>query len=221
MLSRGMLALSAVLIVALAIVAVAAGSALPPDMRLPMHWNAAGAVDGWGGKWMALLAPVGLAVFTTIIIGGARVVTPQADNIARSAGLIRVVWFGLIGLAWAIEMMVLAFAFHWQVAPVRLLLVAMGMLFVAMGNQLGKTRPMWFVGIRTPWTLTDPDVWIATHRLGGKLFVAAGLIWLGAGLFGFYGPSAMPILTAILLVAALFPALWSYVLWRRKGPNRA
>ena len=221
MLSRAMLTVSILLIGALAIVAVAAGLSLPPDMSLPMHWNAAGEVDGWGNKWLALLAPVGLACFTTILVAGARFITPQADNMVRSAGLVRIVWLGLIGLAWAIELMVLAFAFHWHVAPARLLLVAMGLFFAAMGNQFGKTRPMWFVGIRTPWTLTDPDIWIATHRLGGKLFMLAGLIWLAAGLLGLAGPRVMPVLTGILLIAALFPAFWSYVLWRRKGPNRA
>jgi uncharacterized membrane protein len=214
--ARGLLALSAFLIGALAIVAVAAGQALPADVRLPMHWDAMGEIDGWGSKWVALLAPVALGTVISLILAGAGRFVPRGDAMERSAGLIQIAWLGTIGLAWTIELMVLAVAFHWPVAPVRMLLIAMGLFFAALGNQFGKSRPMWLVGIRTPWTMDDPDVWIATHRLGGKLFVLAGSIWLAAGLFGFYGPRAMPVLVAVILVAALVPAAWSYVLWRRK-----
>lgn len=220
--TKGLLAVSAVLIGGLAIVAVAAGRTLPADVRLPMHWNAAGVVDGWGSKWVALLAPVGLGIAVSIILAGAGRFVPRGDAMERSAGLIQIAWIGTIGLAWTIELMVLAVAFHWPVAPARMLLIAMGLFFTALGNQFGKSRPMWLVGIRTPWTMDDPDVWIATHRLGGKLFVLAGLIWLAAGLLGFYGPRAMPVLVAVILMAALVPAAWSYVLWRRvvRSPSK-
>jgi uncharacterized membrane protein len=216
-----MFLLSAWLIAVLAVVATTAGLALPSDVRLPMHWNAAGAVDRWGGKWPALLFPVGFAGIVTIIFASVARFEPYREAMARSEGLIRVVWFGMIGLAWVIELMVLAVAFHWQVAPVQMLLIGMGLLFVAMGNQFGKSRPMRFVGIRTPWTLASPDVWIATHRLGGKLFVLAGLVWCAAGLLGIHGPHAMRALTAILLLAALVPAIWSYVFWRRISGSNA
>jgi uncharacterized membrane protein len=213
--NRDVFLLSAWLIAVLAVVAVTVGMALPPDMRLPMHWNAVGEVDRWGGKWLALLMPVGLAVVTTSLFAGMTRVRSAHDAMARSAGLINVGVFGMIGLAWTIELMVIAVGFQWQVAPLRFLFIGMGLLFVFMGNQFGKSRPMRFVGIRTPWTLADPDVWIATHRLGGKLFVVAGLVWVAAGLIGLHGPHAMRILLAVMLAAALLPAAWSYILWRR------
>jgi uncharacterized membrane protein len=214
--TRNALTVSALLIGGLAIVAVAAGQALPANVRLPMHWNAAGEVDGWGSKWIALLAPVGLGIAITVILAGAGRFVPRGDALERSAGLVQIAWIGTIGIAWTIELMVLAVAFHWPIAPVRMLLIAMGLFFVALGNQFGKSRPMWLVGIRTPWTMDDPDVWIATHRLGGKLFVMAGMVWLAAGLFGFYGSRTMPVLVVVFLMAALVPAAWSYVLWRRR-----
>lgn len=212
---NGLVLTSAILVGALALVALAAGFALPPDIRLPMHWNAAGAVDRWGGRWPALLFPVGFAAIVAIVFAGVARFESYREAMARSAGLIRVVWLGMIGLAWVIELMVLAVAFHWQVAPVRLLIVGMGALFIAMGNQFGKSRPMRLIGIRTPWTLASPDIWIATHRLGGKLFVVAGLVWCAVGLVASLGPHTARALMAVLLAAALVPAGWSYVLWRR------
>jgi uncharacterized membrane protein len=210
--------LSAWLVAGLAVVAVVAGMALPEDVRLPMHWNAAGTVDRWGGKWPALLFPVGFGAIVTLIFAGVARFEPYREAMAKSAGLIRTVWLGMIGLAWVIELMVLAVGFQWPFSPVRLLIVGMGLLFAAMGNQFGKSRPMRMVGIRTPWTLASPDVWIATHRLGGKLLVAAGLVWCAVGLFGPIGRYTAHILMAVMLAAALFPAAWSYVLWRRLQP---
>ena len=66
--------------------------------------------------------------------------------------------------------------------------------------------------IRLAVDLADPDVWIATHRLGGKLFVLAGAVWIVAGATGFFGPRATPVLVAILLGCSLAPVTWSYVL---------
>jgi uncharacterized membrane protein len=217
--TKGLLLFSAVLIGALAITAIAAGLALPPGLKLPMHWNAAGEIDRYGGKWPALLLPIGLAIFGTIIAGVITRVEPNRDSIARSTGLIRVVWFGLLGLAWVIELMELAVAFHWPIHPARILIGGLGIFFAALGNQLGKSRPMHLVGIRTPWTLADPDVWIATHRLGGKLLFVAGGIWFVVALADLRLPGGAAMLTAIMLGAALFPVFWSYVLWRRSTPR--
>ena len=68
---------------------------------------------------------------------------------------------------------------------------------------------------RTPWTLADPDIWIATHRLAGKLFVAVGLLACLTGLVGATGPIVLRLLVALLLAAILAPIAWSYLLWRR------
>lgn len=53
-----------------------------------------------------------------------------------------------------------------------------GVLMIAMGDVLPKLPRNGLVGIRTPWTLADPTVWERTHRLGGYLLTAAGLMSL-------------------------------------------
>lgn len=77
------------------------------------------------------------------------------------------------------------------------------------GNQLGKSRPMRFVGIRTPWTRANVDTWIATHRLGGRLMIGAGLVcwaFVAAGT-----PAALARWVVDAIVASmLIPAVYSY-----------
>jgi uncharacterized membrane protein len=58
------------------------------------------------------------------------------------------------------------------------LIPALGALLLYIGVLVGKAKSNYFIGIRTPWTLQDEQVWNDTHRLGGWLFKASGLIAL-------------------------------------------
>jgi uncharacterized membrane protein len=86
-----------------------------------------------------------------------------------------------------------------------------GLLFIVLGNYMGKLTKNFFVGIRTPWTLASEEVWLRTHRLGGKLFVLAGIALLVSGFFG----GSMLVLVISLVAAGLIPVVYSYVLYRR------
>lgn len=52
------------------------------------------------------------------------------------------------------------------------------LLFLLMGNMMGKIKHNYFFGIKTPWTLADPDVWNRTHRLGGRIWFVIGILLL-------------------------------------------
>lgn len=60
----------------------------------------------------------------------------------------------------------------------RAVTVLICLLFLIMGNMMGKIRHNYFFGIRTPWTLADPDVWNRTHRAGGWMYFVIGLVLL-------------------------------------------
>src|SRR5262245_992258 len=88
---------------------------------------------------------------------------------------------------------------------------AVGLLIAVLGNFLGKVTRNFFVGIRTPWTLASDEVWFKTHRLGGKLFVIAGLATFVLALAG-----ASPIALGVVIgAAALISVVASYVFYRR------
>ena len=87
-----------------------------------------------------------------------------------------------------------------------------GSLFVLMGGLMGKIRPNWFVGIRTPWTLTSKVAWVRTHRLGGWLFLAQGLLFILSGALRFAAFHYLVITTMFVVIVTLFA--YSYVVWR-------
>ncbi|MDX1444523.1 MAG: SdpI family protein, partial [Gammaproteobacteria bacterium] len=92
-----------------------------------------------------------------------------------------------------------------------LVLLGMGGLFIVLGNFLGKTRKNFFIGIRTPWTLASDEVWIRTHRLAGWLFVAVGILFIGAAPFG----ASHVVIISGAVIAALVPTFYSLWLYKR------
>ena len=96
-----------------------------------------------------------------------------------------------------------------------LLMLGLGALLAVLGNRLGKVRRNFFVGIRTPWTLADEEVWLRTHRVGGKVFVAAGLAIM---LLGLVTENTLS-MVAVLLIAALVPVAYSFAVYRRIHPH--
>jgi len=89
---------------------------------------------------------------------------------------------------------------------------------VLLGNVMGQVRHNYFVGIRTPWTLADEEVWRRTHRMGGRLFVLGGLAIAAGGLVG--GPWLVAAILTSLTVAGLGPVVYSYWIWRQGKASR-
>ena len=51
-----------------------------------------------------------------------------------------------------------------------------GILYIIFGNYFKTIKANYFIGIRTPWTLENETVWKETHKLGGKMWFAGGII---------------------------------------------
>jgi uncharacterized membrane protein len=94
----------------------------------------------------------------------------------------------------------------------------LGVLFSVLGSVLGKVRPNWFVGIRTPWTLSSTRSWDKTHRLGGRLFLACGIATLVCGLVR--PASGVSVMLGTILPSTLVLVAYSYLVWR-DDPDRA
>ena len=87
-----------------------------------------------------------------------------------------------------------------------------GALFIYIGFFLEKTKQNWFIGIRTPWTLSSPEVWEKTHKLGGKLFKAAGVLSVLSVFFPAY---AFLVVIALVIASAIATVIYSYLVYAR------
>jgi uncharacterized membrane protein len=90
----------------------------------------------------------------------------------------------------------------------------MGILFIFVGYMLKQAKRNFFIGIRTPWTLSSDTVWDKTHQLGSVLFMASGVLAFIGSFFG--GMAAFWMLMVPLLGSTLFLFIYSYILYRNE-----
>ena len=63
-----------------------------------------------------------------------------------------------------------------KIATMRFVPTVIGIMFMLIANILPRIQPNWWIGFRTPWTLSSTESWNRTHRLGGKLGIPAGIL---------------------------------------------
>ena len=200
----------------LGIVALAAYARLPTGAQLPVHWNAAGEADRFASASYALAIPVVLCAGLSSIFSVLPRIEPLQDHMQGSASLLRATWFGVLGMMLLLEAVVAAPAFG-IVLPAILPLAGAGALLIVVGNVLPKSRPGFFVGIRTPWTVIDPENWIATHRLGAWTSIGGGVGIVLAAVLPLTGDVRAAAVFAALAFAVLPPVVYSFLFWHRRN----
>lgn len=172
------LALPGAICLVLAAVVAWGFATVPADARIPTHWNLSGEVDGWSSKTIGLLFPLIVAVVATTFLAFVPNVDPRRAHLERSAKAIVMVSAAIDLFMLAVCLVGIASARGWNLDLVRPVGIAVGLLFMTIGNYLTKLQSNFFVGIRTPWTIDSEVVWRRTHRLGGRLFAGVGIIAL-------------------------------------------
>jgi uncharacterized membrane protein len=200
-------------LVVVAVVMVAAAVAWwTGPARVPVHWNVSGQVDRWGGRAEGLLLLPLLLMAMAVLQRVLPRLDPGRANYPNFAGAWAGVWLGITVFLAGLYVAVLL---EMNGRPVDMSVVGpalMGGLFVLIGAFMGKLRPNWFMGVRTPWTLSSKTSWIRTHRLAGWMFVASGLIvWVTALLWRGAAPYA---LAGCALVTGVASTAYSYFVWR-------
>lgn len=94
--------------------------------------------------------------------------------------------------------------------------LAIGLLFMLFGYYLPKVKPNWFLGIRTPWTLSNETVWQKTHQLGGKIFIIAGLIIFIVSLVQPKNELMTGLIFPGIVLMAITPVIYSYLVYRQE-----
>ncbi|MEM2703742.1 MAG: SdpI family protein [Candidatus Bathyarchaeia archaeon] len=98
--------------------------------------------------------------------------------------------------------------------PAATVSVGVGLLLFYVGILCENSRRNWFIGIRTPWTLSSDRVWEKTHKLGGKLFKAAGVI---AMLGALIQEHAFILILATIIFAAAYTIVYSYIEYQKEA----
>ena len=198
------------------VVSIWAYPQLPPTIAT--HWNVGGTADGFSRRATAVVIMPLVIIGLTGLFNVLPKLDPRGVNYAKfidTYWLIAnaVILFILIGHG-----MIVATGLGYPVKVDRFMPIGIGLLFIVLGNYLTRVEPNWFIGIRTPWTLSSDTVWRKTHRTGGWLMVVGGFV-LAASVFLPQG-AFPPLLVAAILIVAVIPVVQSYILWKREQDDR-
>jgi uncharacterized membrane protein len=182
--------------------------------RLPVHWGLAGTPDRWAPRWPGALIGPGVATLTYGLLTLVPAIDPRRAHWQAAEHVYPVLKGALAGFFALVTYLALSAAVRPDAELSRTAVFAgMGVLFMVLGNYLPKVRSNWFVGVRTPWTLSSEEVWYRTHRLTGKLMVGAGLLMALSGLLPV--PWQIGVGMAALAAIVVVPIGYSYWLFRR------
>lgn len=178
---------------------------------IPTHWNIRGEIDNWGPKGFVIFLLPLASLFIYLILVAVPYIDPKRKAESEQKA-IRAFRFILPLLLTGIFLVLLMQWVGIDIPVGKGIGLAVTLMFIALGNYLQSLRPNYFIGLRTPWTLENTEIWRKTHRFGGKLWVAGGVtmlvIWffVSQETFFFY-------LIGGALAFALTPAAYSFYLY--------
>jgi uncharacterized membrane protein len=182
---------------------------------VPSHWNASGQMNGYMPRAVNAIFVPAISAGIYILLRILLFIAPRGGSNTNQYVLIKLSDYLLCGILlflFAIQLVVTAAALGLPVDIGFIVCLATALLFIFLGNYLGKIQRNFWFGIRTPWTLADDTVWERTHRLGGWLLVGAGVVTL---VMGFFAPLRfLAIIGPILLVAIILTG-YSFLVYRR------
>lgn len=208
---------TSILVLTLIAIAVIVGvllwNQLPEQMA--SHWNVNDEVDGTMPKfWGVFLMPL-------VVLGmfGLFIALPNMDplkaNIASFRGAFNLFIVLITVFMLYIHGLTLAWSLGYQSFKIStMMLPFMGILFIFIGYLLRQAKRNFFIGIRTPWTLSSDTVWDKTHQLGSVLFMVSGALAFIGSFFG--GMAAFWLLFVPLMGSTLFLMIYSYILYRNE-----
>ena len=202
-------------LISLAIIAVSLGFVLfvYPQLpeQFPVHWNSAGDINGYSSRLVgAFIMPV-IAIIVVALFKILVRISPIGFKLDESRGVVDIIQTVLVALFCTIGIAMVLVAIGYKLDMVKVIVIGTGLMLMATGNVLSKVRKNFFVGIRTPWTLADDEVWAQTHRFAGRSFFAGGLLICSIALVK---PHPVVIVVAVV-IAALSPVVYSFIVYRR------
>lgn len=144
--------------------------------QVPTHWNIHGEVDGYSHKSVASLILPLLPLALYLGLTFAPLLDPKKQNYEKFAASYEKVRLAIVLVMMVVTFLPLVAAMGYSVNIALLVKALVALLFVVLGNYMGKIRHNYLVGFRLPWTLDNEDVWNKTHRVGGRLMVLGGLV---------------------------------------------
>lgn len=181
--------------------------------QVPRHWNIHGEVDAYSGKVGVLftaLLPLGLYLLMIFLPK----IDPKRKSYTKHVKAYLMTQYVIVIFMLIIHWSTIGFAMGYPINISKVVLIGIGIMFIIIGNYMTQIRQNFFFGIKTPWTLSNEVVWKKTHRLGGYMFMASGMVSILSsvlkGSLGYY------LMFTTIMLAAFVPIIYSYLLFKKE-----
>jgi len=210
---------STIAVLLIILISVIVGIYFYPKMpsRMASHWNINGEVNGYMPRFWALFMMPIISIIMLLML----IFIPKIDPLKKNVEKFRKYFDAFIVLIIIFMMYIHALSLAWNLGykfSMNLMMPpAMGILFYYCGILIEKSKRNYFIGIRTPWTLSNDKVWDKTHKLGGKLFKLAGIISIASIVIPKY---SFWIMIIPILLFSVYITIYSYVIYQKLKKKR-
>lgn len=181
--------------------------------NVPIHWNLEGEIDNWGSKYTL----IGLVFLMPILTYILMLVVPKIDpkkRIEAMGGKYEQFKFIVVAFMSVLSIFIIYISKNQKLSSPSIIFVLLGILFVSLGNYFKVLKQNYFIGIKTPWTLENEEVWKLTHLLAGKMWVIGGLVVVILSLLlpeniNFY------FFMSITAIISIVPIVYSYFIYKK------
>ena len=178
---------------------------------VPTHWDAHGNVNGWSAKWTLFTTVPGMMATILLLFAALPWLSPKHFEVDSFRSTYLYIMVMILAMMAYMHALMLAAGLSWMVDVGRAIEGGVCLLIALLGNVMGKVRRNFYVGIRTPWTIANEQVWNATHRFAAKTFFVGGLL----GLIGVILRAPFWLPMTMILIGALAPVIHSLVFYKQ------
>jgi uncharacterized membrane protein len=189
--------------------------------RVPTHWNASGEINGWmmkgTGFFFTMLILPAINVGLALLLGSLAKIDPKFATVNVSSESIRPVRLIVTTFLMILFLLIVATSAGMSIDMKRAPEIIIFLLFFVLGIYIPRVKPNYFVGIRDPWTLEDPEIWRKTHVFAGKIWPIASVI----GIITEILYPSVAILFGFIAIVAIVPIVYSFLQFREKKKQGA
>lgn len=179
--------------------------------RIATHWNFAGEVDAYGSsKVQTIVLPLALVGMYLLLLL-LPYLDPKKERYEQFSKVYHIFKDMILALFVVVYFVIGLNGLGYNLPVGVIIPFLIGLLFIVIGNYMSKIKMNWFMGIRTPWTLSSEEVWNKTHRFGGKIFILSGFLMMAETVLPLSWK--LPIFIAMLVILLGGTIGYSYVVY--------
>jgi uncharacterized membrane protein len=178
--------------------------------RIPIHWNVNWEIDDWADKNMIFILGL-LPIVTIILFEVLPKFDPRRANYMKHGKAYEIIEVATVFIMIVLNWLTIAISLGININIKLLIPLALGILFIVIGNYMPRLKSNYFFGIKNPWTLSSDVVWRRTHKMGGYVFTFIGVLMI---IMGIVQEKLVNHITFILLLVGIVGLyIYSFILY--------